>query len=121
EDVEALERDRRLLLRRQLEDLLDPQINALVIAGIRRPARVEQNLVLVDAGSLRIVRDGVPQPGRQRREGADDEVGRQAEDAGQDEAMPLVVRRRMARIVLDRAVVETEQIAANRVRLAERV
>src|SRR4029079_2511743 len=30
EDVEALERDRRLLLRRQLEDLLDPQINALV-------------------------------------------------------------------------------------------
>src|SRR4029078_10834339 len=35
--------------------------------------------------------------------------------------MPLAGRRRMARIVLDRAVVETEQIAANRVRLAERV
>src|SRR6185503_8653736 len=71
--------------------------------------------------SLRIVRDGEPQPGRQRREGADDEVGRQAEDAGQDEAMPLVGRRRMAGIVLDRAVVEAEQIAANRVRLPERV
>src|SRR5260221_7723869 len=121
EQVEYLGAHLEGLALAELEQLVQPQVHALVGERPIGPARIQQDLPLVDAAAAAEVGNGVSDAGGELHERAEAQSRRQLVDPGRHDPMPLVSGRGMARVVGYPDVVEAKQVAADLLGSSERV
>src|SRR6185295_1291784 len=113
EQVEDLGAQLEGLAPAEPEHLVQPEVHALVAERPLGPARVQQDLPLVDAATATEIGNGVPDAGSQLHERAEAKGRGQLVDPGCYDPMALVSGRWMTWVVGDRDVVEAEQVAAD--------